>query len=54
MLLEEIRLTPKNITAQGVDLLRNMTSLKSIGTDWNHVWPVAEFFNRYDKGEFKK
>ncbi|MFI5459556.1 MAG: hypothetical protein ACHRXM_29375 [Isosphaerales bacterium] len=53
MPLEEIRLTPKNITRQGLNVLRNMRSLKSIGTDWNQVWPAAEFWARYEKGEFK-
>jgi len=53
MPLEEIRLTPKNITNQGLDILRNMKSLKTIGTDWNQVWPAAEFWARYEKGEFK-
>jgi eukaryotic-like serine/threonine-protein kinase len=51
--LEEIRLTPKNLTKRGLDILRNMKSLKTIGTDSNHVWPAAEFWARYEKGEFK-
>ena len=54
MPLEEIRLTPRNITNQGLDILRNMKSLKTIGTDWNQVWPAAEFWARYEKGEFTK
>ena len=33
MPLEEIRLTPKNIT-QGLDILRDMKSLKTIGIGW--------------------
>ena len=53
MPLEEIRLTPKNIT-QGLDILRDMKSLKTIGIDWNQAWPAAEFWERYDKGEFKE
>jgi eukaryotic-like serine/threonine-protein kinase len=52
--LEDICLTPKNITKKGLDILRHMKSLKTIGTDWTHVWPAAEFWARYDKGEFKK
>ena len=51
MPLEEIRLTPKNIT-QGLDILRDMKSLKTIGIDDNQAWPAAEFWERYDKGEF--
>jgi hypothetical protein len=50
--LEDIRLTPKNIT-RGLNILRDMKSLKTIGIDYNHAWPAAEFWQRYDKGEFK-
>ncbi len=53
MPLEEIYLTPKNIT-RGLDILRDMKSLKTIGIDFNHAWPAAEFWERYDKGEFKE
>jgi uncharacterized membrane protein len=51
--LEEIHLTPKNIT-QGLDILRAMKSLKTIGIANTQVWPAAEFWERYDKGEFKE
>ena len=54
MRLEVIRLTPQNITPQGMDILRDMKSLKTIGISDNQVWPAAEFWERYDKGEFKK
>jgi hypothetical protein len=55
MPLEDIRLTPKNIM-QGLDILRDMKSLKTIGTGWldTPARPPAEFWDRYDKGEFKK
>ncbi len=53
MPLEDIRLTPKNIT-RGLDVLRDMKSLKTIGIAWNQAWPAAEFWERYDKGEFKE
>jgi formylglycine-generating enzyme required for sulfatase activity/serine/threonine protein kinase len=53
MPLEEIRLTPKNIT-RGLDILRHMKSLKTIGISWTQFWPAAEFWDRYDKGEFKE
>ena len=49
MPLEEIRLTPKNLTTPGLETLRNMKSLKTIGTDWNKAWPAAEFWARYGK-----
>jgi hypothetical protein len=52
MPLEEIHLTPKNIT-KGLDILREMKSLKTIGISWDQAWPAAEFWNRYDRGEFK-
>jgi hypothetical protein len=53
MPLDEIRLTPKNIT-RGLDILRGMKSLKTIGIAWQQTWPPAEFWERYDKGEFKE
>ena len=40
MPLEEIRLTPKNIT-RGLDILRDMKSLKTIGIAWDQDWPAA-------------
>ena len=52
MELEQIYLTPKNIT-QGLNILRDMKSLKTIGIEYNQAWPAAEFWERYDKGEFK-
>lgn len=53
MPLEDIRVTPKNIT-QGLDVLRDLKRLKTIGIDHREqVWPAAEFWDRYDKGEFK-
>jgi hypothetical protein len=54
MTLEGIVLTPKNIT-KGLDILRDMKSLKTIGIDYGgKSWPAAEFWERYDKGEFKE
>jgi hypothetical protein len=53
MPLEEIRLTPKNIT-RGLDMLRDMKSLKTIGIEWNQSWPAAGFWERFDKGKFKE
>ena len=53
MPLQEVRLTPKNIT-QGLEILREMKSLKTIGISSNQAWPAAEFWDRNDKGEFKK
>ncbi len=52
MSLEEFGLTPKNIT-QGLDILRAMKSLKTIEA-MDKIWPAAEFWEAYDKGEFKK
>jgi len=48
MPLEDIRLTPKNII-KGLEILRDMKSLKTIGTGIP-AWPAAEFWERYDKG----
>jgi hypothetical protein len=52
MQLEHVRLTPKNIT-RGLDSLRAMKSLKTIGLAWHQGLPAAEFWRRYDKGELK-
>jgi formylglycine-generating enzyme required for sulfatase activity len=52
MPLEDIRLTPKNIT-QGLNLVRDIKSLKTIGIDATRFWPAAEFWERYDTGEFQ-
>jgi len=48
--LEHIILTPKNF-AQGLEILRNLKSLKTIGISVQD-YPAAEFWERYDKGEF--
>jgi Leucine-rich repeat (LRR) protein len=53
MPLEAIHLTPKNIK-KGLDVLRDMKSLKTIGIAWKQEWPATEFWERYDKGEFTK
>jgi formylglycine-generating enzyme required for sulfatase activity/serine/threonine protein kinase/Leucine-rich repeat (LRR) protein len=55
MELVELRLTPKNVT-QGLEIIREMKSLKIIGSGSaaNQAWPPAEFWERYDKGEFKE
>jgi hypothetical protein len=53
MPLRDIRLTPRNI-ARGLKILRDMKSLRTIGVEWNQAWPAAEFWQRYDKGEFKE
>jgi hypothetical protein len=55
MELEDIRLTPKTIT-KGMEILRQMNSLKtiSIGHQPTEIWPAAEFWKRYEAGEFKK
>ena len=44
MSLENIRLTPKNIN-RGLDILRDMKSLKKIGVESNQVCPAAEFWS---------
>jgi len=38
----------------GLDILKGMKSLQSIGIGHrpNESWPAAEFWDRYDKGEF--
>jgi hypothetical protein len=53
MRLETIFFTPNLITA-GTDALREMKSLKSIGYGYQRAFPPAEFWQRYDDGEFRK
>jgi serine/threonine protein kinase len=51
--LEYIILTPKNIT-KGLEILRDVKSYKNIGLSWEKSLPAAEFWDRYDRGEFTK
>src|SRR5262249_12035112 len=51
MPLQDIRLSPGNI-AQGLNVLRDMKSLRTIGISANQAWPAAEFWTRHEKGEF--
>jgi serine/threonine protein kinase/Leucine-rich repeat (LRR) protein len=44
---------PQKIT-KGIEVLRQMSSLQTIGTDGNNQWPAAEFWKKYDAGEFVK
>jgi hypothetical protein len=52
MNLEEIAFIPKQIT-RGMDVVRRMKSLKFIDLSNNARFPPAEFWKRYDAGEFK-
>jgi hypothetical protein len=53
MSIVELGLTPKLVT-QGIDGLRSMTSLKLITMDNSNRFVPAEFWKRYDAGEFSK
>jgi serine/threonine protein kinase len=53
MPLTEIHFTPRSIT-KGMDVLRQMKSLRTIGVDASTTFQPAEFWKRYDAGEFKK
>jgi Leucine-rich repeat (LRR) protein len=52
MPLVEFRLNPKNIT-EGMDVVRGLKTIQTIGTPGNQTWKPEEFWQRYDKGEFK-
>ena len=52
MPLEELFLSPKSVRS-GLNALRDLKSLKSIGAGLYEAWPAAEFWERYDRGEFK-
>lgn len=51
--LEHISLSPGNIT-QGMAILRDMKSLKTISTNFQRGSPAAAFWAAFDKGDFKK
>jgi hypothetical protein len=52
MRLEAIGISPNRIT-RGMDALRRMRTLKTIRVGQDY-YPAAEFWKRYDAGEFKK
>ncbi len=52
MELDEVRLEPARIT-QGLDVLREMKSIKLIGQATGDYLPASDFWARFDKGEFK-
>jgi serine/threonine protein kinase len=53
--LTDFRFTPENIT-KGLHVIRDMKSLRYIGLDTNrkNTFPAAEFWKKYDAGEFGK
>jgi serine/threonine protein kinase/Leucine-rich repeat (LRR) protein len=51
MNLTEVFLTPKSIT-KGMDVLRQMKSLKYLGLEGSVKFRAAEFWNKLDAGEF--
>jgi hypothetical protein len=55
MSLQEIRFTPKKNT-KGLEALRQMKTLKTIGIGLQKekAFPAAEFWKKYDAGEFNK
>ncbi|MCY3018447.1 MAG: protein kinase [Planctomycetota bacterium] len=53
MQLQDMSFTPKSIN-KGMGVIREMKSLVTIGVDSDKKkWPAAEFWRRYDAGEFK-
>ena len=53
MSLTTITFTPRNIN-QGLEAIRQMTSLKAVGIKWDQESPPAEFWKKYDAGEYGK
>lgn len=51
--LEEITCTPKDIDPVSLKTLRGMKSVKRIGVAYNQIWPADEFWQRFDRGDFK-
>jgi len=55
MNLAMVLFTPKSVT-KGLDVIRQMKSLKTIGLRWEDKdkFPAAEFWKKYDAGEFNR
>jgi hypothetical protein len=55
MNLTEMLLTPKHVK-KGMEILRQMKSLKTIGIGWGAEtrWSANDFWKKYDSGEFNK
>ena len=53
MKLEHLLFTPSNVT-NGLEIIRNMESIRKIGPGGFHQMPPDEFWRRYDAGEFNK
>ena len=51
--LETLGFTPKLVT-EGIDVIRNMKSLRNIVPGYGVSLPAAEFWRRYDADEFSK
>ncbi|OGV66640.1 MAG: hypothetical protein A3K19_03820 [Lentisphaerae bacterium RIFOXYB12_FULL_65_16] len=51
MPLEQFAFTPATITT-GLDIVRNMKTIKGIGSAWDQRLPPAEFWQKYDAGGF--
>jgi hypothetical protein len=43
--------TPATV-ARGIEAVRRAESFETIGTHWTKRQPAAEFWERYDRGEF--
>ena len=50
--LDRLLLTPSKITA-GMDVIRNMPSIKELGSSIEAKMPAAQFWTLYDAGQFK-
>ena len=52
MELERLTFDPGKIT-KGIEILREMETIKEIGTDHYHLMKPEEFWKKYDAGEFR-
>jgi hypothetical protein len=52
MKLTELHFTPRSVT-KGIDVIRQMKSLHTIGIGASTGWEPAEFWRKYDAGDFK-
>jgi serine/threonine-protein kinase len=53
MKLRSVGFTPKGVT-RGLDVIREMKTIETIGVNWQGKLPPAQFWKKYDAGEFGK
>ncbi len=53
MKLKLLSFPPRTVN-RGIEAVRSIDSFEQIGVDWSEMYPPREFWERYDKGAFRK